>query len=107
MVRTKNQKTMKTKQISIGILLAGLIFLVACGGGQGDHATGADYKSYGNEDVAYVTEEEFTEGADDAIFEEPYLESEEVNATSFNTESYDYLPENDFLSPKANPLSTF
>src|SRR5690606_6333155 len=56
----------------------------------------------------YYSTEEATETE-----EEGYLglaESKEVDdiaGDEFNTEEYDYLPENEFLSPTANPLSTF
>lgn len=39
---------------------------------------------------------------------EGYMEfEEEGGGPDFNTESYAYTPENDFLSPASNPLSTF
>jgi Ca-activated chloride channel family protein len=93
-----NKKLILTSAIAYCLLL-----LHACGVGGGESA--ADTNS---EDGVYYTEEvamaeDATEG--DVFYEEELME--EHVEEPFNTEEYDYMPENEFLSPGTNPLSTF
>lgn len=96
---------MKTRKIAVSTFIMSLIFLVACEG-QGGVTSG---EAYQDSNTTYVTEEEYSEGeADEMVFESPEeMLYEEPISTEFNTEEYAYLPENDFLSPSSNPLSTF
>lgn len=91
----------RTKKMIITGVCSIAFLAVSCGGG----AEGAD--SGANEDYYYVDYTEVTE--EEAMAEEG--EADDVDnlfaEEDFNTEEYDYLPENDFLSPGVNPLSTF
>lgn len=85
--------------------MSAMLLMVACGGGESAEGTAstenytAVYHEEGaEEDMTSVSYEEFEMEA---------LESDEFLAEEFNTEEYDYMPENDFLSPASNPLSTF
>lgn len=82
-------------------LLLALTFMLAC---EGENAT-----SSGNHGYEYTTEESIDEEGEMVWeTEAPTLaESDDAVSTEFNTEAYAYLPENNFLSPAANPLSTF
>ena len=94
---------MKTRRIAVSTFILSLVLLAACEG----QTQGGD-AAYEDMNATYVTDEEYTEGeADDVMFESPEMIEEEPISTEFNTEEYAYLPENDFLSPGANPLSTF
>ena len=96
---------MKTRQIAVATFLLSFLFMVACEEGQGG-AESAD----NNADVyyEYETTEEYAEGEDDLAYMSPEEPTDmDMTYDEFNTEEYDYLPENDFLSPGSNPLSTF
>lgn len=107
---------MKKKWITTGALIIGLIHLMSCGGSVNENADNG-----GNYNYDYITEE-----AEDDVMAPTYTISEkkeglaqETNAyivpmeeptvgnADYNTEEYDYIPENEFLSPSNNPLSTF
>ena len=88
---------MKTK---IAIYLTLLFAVAAC---QNEKKDGG---SYGLEQESNYVLTEASEAVDDYYLEEemPYIELPPQN---LNTEEYDYTPENEFLSPGVNPLSTF
>lgn len=107
---------MKKQWITTGALLIGLIHLMGCGGSVNENAdNGANYN------YDYITEE-----AEDDVMAPTYTISEKKEGLAqenngflipseepvhanldYNTEEYDYIPENEFLSPSNNPLSTF
>ncbi|MBD3636074.1 MAG: VWA domain-containing protein [Crocinitomicaceae bacterium] len=90
-------------QVTLIASIIGLVGLIACGG----HGTSGEKRSY-NDTPGYdmiTTEESEAEGDDIGYPEEEFID--EIDNTDFNTEEYAYLPENDFLSPASNPLSTF
>lgn len=97
---------MKTNRKYIKLICLGLLMLSACYGGEEKGAVES------NEE--YVTDTEdgyfFDSISMDDVLEENL--SDEIvpldgSRENFNTEEYAYLPENDFLSPINNPLSTF
>ncbi|NOQ71540.1 MAG: DUF3520 domain-containing protein [Crocinitomix sp.] len=96
---------MKNKKRIIAAYITSLVILASCGGG-GDEATDNIYSH--EEPVMYDMSTEVDDGyyemneAGDAM-----MIMEEQVSEDFNTEEYDYLAENDFLSPGVNPLSTF
>lgn len=95
---------MTNKKRLIATYITSLILLASCGGGGTENA---EYVNYNEEPVMYdmVTE------TDDGYYGETEVGNamvmDEPTQANFNTEEYDYLAENDFLSPGANPLSTF
>ncbi len=94
---------MKTKKwITVSAVLYGLLILNACGGGESSEGD-SNYGPESNADYGYYE--------DDMAFEEAELTNciipEEYSEEPFNTEEYAFMPENDFLSPGINPLSTF
>lgn len=99
---------MKTKWITIS---AGIILVVnmisACGGGSGNN------KQDNYDHVYYESTDSQVMATESEIgYEDDYLMKNEIGEDipddpAFNTEEYAYLPENDFLSPTVNPLSTF
>jgi Ca-activated chloride channel homolog len=94
---------MKTRKTTLVIFLAGFLIITACGGNnQGSSAN----NSYSNEDYTYVTTEESVDDEGYYMTEDEFPYDSE-NEVQNNTESYDYRPENDFLSSTDNPLSTF
>jgi Ca-activated chloride channel family protein len=90
---------MKKKWITICAVLVGFMHLTACGGGEG-YASNEDTNAV---DAVYYEMVEEEGSATEIMMDEMDDFGEEV----FNTEEYAYLPENDFLSPSINPLSTF
>ena len=96
---------MKTRKITVSTFLLGLLFMVACGGGD-QSASGTAYE---NSDSVYEGYAEPTEAAEEEYNESVDMmrEVDEETTTEFNTEEYAYIAENDFLSPATNPLSTF
>ena len=99
---TIKQKTMKTRGL-VKLIYAGML-LVAVSCGEMSEADGGQYQQ--QNDYAMESAESSEEGyADSAI--ETLAEEMEIPHENFNTEEYDYIPENDFLSPGVNPLSTF
>ena len=60
-----------------------------------------------NGDYMYVEDSYALMEATEKVEEEMYLVLDDEVGNQFNTEEYDYIPENDFLSPGTNPLSTF
>ena len=98
--QTLKIKTMKTRKITGIALFISLSHLVACGGGHGD----SNYQDSGASHN-YMYEE--TTETDDGMVTEVYEPEGEQNKSDFNTEEYAFIAENDFLSPAANPLSTF
>lgn len=92
---------MKMTWIKISVAAYLLLLLNACAG---THENSAD-RSY-DTTVYYETgEAEYTEASMEE--EGDYFVDDEFYNDEFNTEEYAYLPENDFLSPGINPLSTF
>lgn len=87
------------------ILSAAILLLYSCG--LNGTTKGEADRSHENRDyVAYdVPAEEAAEEGDFDVWEK--TEDEMDGTADFNTEEYAYLPENDFLSPGINPLSTF
>jgi Ca-activated chloride channel homolog len=93
---------MKTKTLTITMCTALIAAVSSCGGGEGEAMTeGGDYSELYTEDMVYM--EEATE-SDDGYYE---TDSQLIVMEEMHTEEYAYLPENDFMSPGANPLSTF
>ncbi|MEZ4922790.1 MAG: VWA domain-containing protein [Crocinitomicaceae bacterium] len=88
---------MRTKWLTITAVMIGFMHLVSCGGGEENTSGEAYYDST----VIYATDEEYAEMEPEGVYDI------EMPETEFNTEEYAYLPENDFLSPGINPLSTF
>ena len=93
---------MKRNWITTSVLLIGLIHLASCGGGM-EGATSSDQ----NGDYMYVEDSYALMEATEKVEEEMYLVLDDEVGNQFNTEEYHYIPENDFLSPGTNPLSTF
>ncbi|MFT5819045.1 MAG: Ca-activated chloride channel family protein [Crocinitomix sp.] len=96
---------MKTKKILITGYIASLIMLASCGGGDSGCAGCAqDERDNVMYDLSTETDDGYykTSEAEDGM-----MMMEEIMPEDFNTEEYDYLAENDFLSPGLNPLSTF
>lgn len=93
---------MKTKKIIISTYILGLFAIASC------HSNQADINVESNED--HIIYDMVTE-TDDGYYEEgeasEIMMIEEPMSENFNTEEYDYMAENDFLSPTVNPLSTF
>ncbi len=100
---------MKTKTLSrlSLIYVLGLLFIInACGNGgmRKDYADeGMNYQESVTEDISYAMEED-AEMPDPGI--QPDLD-DDVKKDSFNTEEYDRIYENPFVSTIRNPLSTF
>jgi Ca-activated chloride channel family protein len=97
---------MKNKWIKITACVVLITNMASCGEGEGSsYDNSVDNVSYADEldsgDMVYT--EEWSEGVIDEIEDDIY----ESPDTDFNTEEYEYIAENDFMSPGANPLSTF
>ena len=96
---------MKNRRIQVSAVVILLTTIFSCGGGEEgatskvdnyyDSVDASDYASYS------ITESEEGEVEMPSDFETP------LNNGNFNTEEYAYLPENNFMSPGLNPLSTF
>jgi len=104
---------MKTKTFNTLFLFYALgIFILfsACGGGsirQDSAKSGEKYRDMVTEDVAYEMTEEEADMPDPGIQPTPDGDDDEVKKDSFNTEEYDRIYENPFVSTIRNPLSTF
>lgn len=99
---------MKTKWITISVILYGLLLMNACGGGR----EGNESVYYETDDTGIYSKEEYSEdGMAEPNYEMPnenlWEGDDEISNEEFNTEEYAYIPENEFLSPGTNPLSTF
>lgn len=90
---------MKPNYLTLGAIYAFLLFIVACS----EEATNGESNNHPYMDSVsnYDLVEEATTESDDVYM------SEDAEIDYFNTEEYAYLPENEFLSPGINPLSTF
>ncbi|MBI3133948.1 MAG: VWA domain-containing protein [Bacteroidetes bacterium] len=98
---------MKTKWITISAAtILFLNMLVACGGNGG--ADSADH-SMNYEAVATdsQTTAPYPSATEDGSLMEYEVQDQLQDDVEHNTEEYAYMPENDFLSPGVNPLSTF
>lgn len=84
------KKTAFKKVVSILTAVLLVLSLSACGSNNAEKETGA------------MTDGYVYEASETAAVEDPYLEN-----GSFNTEEYDYIEENSFLSVSAEPFSTF
>jgi len=97
---------MKTKWITISA--ASILFinmLVACGGGKNGSETSENYYYNETSSDSNIMTEPMASATEDG-----YYKNEEIadqTDLGMNTEEYAYMPENDFLSPTTNPLSTF
>jgi len=104
---------MKTKTFNTLFLFYAFgIFILfsACGGGsirQDSAKSGEKYRDMVTEDVAYEMTEEEADMPDPGIQPAPDGDDDEVKKDSFNTEEYDRIYENPFVSTIRNPLSTF
>ena len=90
---------MKPNYLKRGATYAFLLLIVACS----EEATNGESNNHPYMDSVSnydLVEEATTESDDVYMTEEPEIDY-------FNTEEYAYLPENEFLSPGVNPLSTF
>ncbi|MBN4072628.1 VWA domain-containing protein [Crocinitomix catalasitica] len=99
---------MKNNLIKTKAIFSAIIFLHACGAGDGRE--NVDTTTTPDNNVLYDTAEEYYESAESDDWGGEGAEElfyDEIAGGDFNTEEYDYLPENDFLSPGVNPLSTF
>ncbi|UKN03544.1 VWA domain-containing protein [Paracrocinitomix mangrovi] len=94
---------MKTRNLKIAAVATMIVQLTACGGGEG-----SSYEDLGQSEnynkVAY-TEEEAGEIVEN--YDMDMMMEDDIAQIEFNTEEYAYMPENEFLSPGSNPLSTF
>ena len=91
---------MKTKWIYLSAAFFGLLIMQACEGQKDSEQSGGDTNDVYYENIAATAED-----IDGQIMEpDAYDDGTDIE---FNTEEYAYLPENDFLSPSTNPLSTF
>lgn len=99
---TIKQKTMKTRGL-VKLIYAGML-LVAVSCGEMSEADGSQYQQQNDYvmESAESSEEGYMDSTSDGLAAEMEAPQED-----FNTEEYDYIPENDFLSPGVNPLSTF
>ncbi|MBL7900345.1 MAG: VWA domain-containing protein [Crocinitomicaceae bacterium] len=96
---------MKTKWITISaVTILFINMLVACGGGKDGNQSSENYY-YHNEayDTSVMTEPTASATEDGYKMEE----FSDETSVEMNTEAYAFMPENDFLSPATNPLSTF
>ena len=102
---------MKTKTFYYFIILVvgtQILFLAACGGGAKHHERAQDMeKKYVTEGLD-VSEMYQYEDAEESVPDEKMIISrDEGENVNFNTEEYDRIVENAFVSPLNNPLSTF
>ena len=100
-------KTIKINSLSLFYVLGLLFIISACGNGgmRKDYADeGTNYKDMVTEDISYAIEEE-AEMPVPGI--QPVPDEDGVKKDSFNTEEYDRIYENPFVSVIRNPLSTF
>jgi Ca-activated chloride channel homolog len=99
---------MKTKWITISAITILMLNMISCGGGR-DGGNSSDVGSPGYAyDTAGETEsmDQIAMASDDGYADEP-TNTEPGGDLAMNTEEYEYMPENNFLSPAVNPLSTF
>ena len=99
-------RNMKKNKIIIASYILGLFVVASC---HQDSASEANHIQEIEEDY-YMYTEESADDMDGSYEMEPngYEEpGSDLESYQNNTEEYAYLPENDFLSPGTNPLSTF
>ncbi|MBK7128230.1 MAG: VWA domain-containing protein [Crocinitomicaceae bacterium] len=95
---------MKTKWITISAGLILVMNMISCGG-QGSY-TKDEAGYYENTPVENSTYVSATE-PDATSAQKIEAPTDDFSDVAMNTEEYAYMPENDFLSPLNNPLSTF
>jgi len=94
---------MKTKWITISAVSILVLNMMACGGGDSGN-TDENYNNYETTDSQVSSQVSAT---DDGYYDQSKESEPFVDDIAMNTEEYDYMPENNFLSPAINPLSTF
>jgi Ca-activated chloride channel homolog len=98
---------MKTKWMTISAVTILMLNMISCGGtGDGGTTNDVGTPEYGYDSAVQPGSDNMTMATDDGFMEEP-MPGEPGTEIVMNTEEYEYMPENNFLSPSVNPLSTF
>lgn len=100
---------MKTKWITISAASILVLNMIACGGNESGPGTnsGNDYVNQTDSSTPVMNEMSEASVTEDGYYDQSKMTEPYFDDIAMNTEEYAYMPENDFMSPAMEPLSTF